>query len=89
MSGLRVVRWGTERLRVGPWRGDERLAYLAPVAETPPATPGLVNHCCRILADEGFDTAVTGALGASEQRGFIEAGFAVREELHLLSRPLD
>lgn len=89
MSGLRVIRWGTERLRVGPWRGDDRLAYLAPVAETPPATPGLVNHCCDVLAGEGYRAVVTGALGRGEQQGFLLAGFAVREELHLLSRPLD
>ncbi len=88
MSGLRVVRWGTERLRVGPWRGDARLAYLAPVAETPPATAGLVRYCCGVLAGQGYVEVVTGALGQSEQRGFLEAGFAVREELHLLSRPL-
>ncbi len=88
MSGLRVVRWGTERLRVGPWRGDARLAYLAPVAETPPATAGLVRYCCGVLSEQGYVEVVTGALGQSEQRGFLEAGFAVREELHLLSRPL-
>ncbi len=64
------------------------MAYLAPVAETPPATVGLVRYCCRVLADEGYVEVVTGALGQGEQRGFLEAGFAVREELHLLSRPL-
>ena len=88
VSELRVIRWGTERLRVGPWRGDDRLAYLAPMAETPPATAGLVRYCCSVLADEGYVEVVTGALGLGEQRGFREAGFAVREELHLLSRPL-
>lgn len=88
MSGLRVVRWGTERLRVGPWRGNARLAYVAPMAETPPASSGVVRYCCSVLAEQGYVEVVTGALGAHEQRGFREAGFAVREELHLLSRPL-
>lgn len=88
MSGLRVVRWGTERLRVGPWRGNARLAYVAPVAETPPASAGIVQYCCGVLADQGYVEVVTGALGPSEQLGFREAGFGVREELHLLSRPL-
>ena len=88
MSGLRVVRWGTERLRVGPWRGDARLAYVAPLAETPAASAGMVRYCCSVLAEQGYVEVVTGALGANEQRGFLEAGFAVREALHLLSRPL-
>lgn len=89
MPGLRVVRWGTERLRVGPWRGDERLAYVAPVAETPPASASMVRHCCEILAGQGYLEVVTGALGVPEQQGFLTAGFEVREELHLLSRHLD
>lgn len=88
MPGLRVVRWGTERLRVGPWRGDPRLAYVVPVAETPPASAGLVRYCCGLLAEQGYEEVVTGALGANEQMGFRQAGFALREELHLLSRPL-
>ncbi len=89
MPGLRVVRWGTERLRVGPWRGDQRLAYVAPVAETPPASAGMVQRCCEVLASQGYLEAVTGALGVAEQQGFLAAGFHVREELHLLSRHLD
>ncbi len=89
MPGLRVVRWGTERLRVGPWRGDQYLAYVAPLAETPPASTLIVRRCCEVLARQGYVEAVTGALGAAEQRGFLAAGFEVREELHLLSRHLD
>lgn len=73
---------------MGPWRGDARLAYVAPVAETPPASAGVVRYCCGVLAEQGYVEVVTGALGVGEQRGFREAGFAVREELHLLSRPL-
>ncbi len=88
MPGLRVVRWGTERLRVGPWRGDDRRAYVAPVAETPPASVAMVRRCCEVLADQGYLEVVTGALGRPEQRGFLDAGFEVREELHLLSRDL-
>lgn len=88
MSGLRVVRCGTERLRVGPWRGDDALAYVAPVAETPPVSAAMVRHCCEVLAGRGYTEVVTGALGNQEQRGFLECGFDVREQLHLLSRHL-
>ncbi|MFP5375959.1 MAG: hypothetical protein ACLGIO_04140, partial [Acidimicrobiia bacterium] len=88
MPGLRVVRWGAERVRVGSWRGDDALAYLAPVAETPPASVAMVRHCCALLAGQGYREVVTGALGWREQQGFLQAGFEVREELHLLSRAL-
>lgn len=88
MPGLRVVRWGAERIRIGSWRGDDGLAYVAPVAETPPASASMVRHCCAMLAGQGYTEVVTGALGWREQRGFLQAGFEVREELHLLSRSL-
>lgn len=88
MPGLRVVRWGTERVRVGSWRGDHGLAYVAPVAETPSVSVAMVRHCCALLAKLGYTEVVTGALGWREQRGFLLAGFEVREELHLLSRGL-
>lgn len=73
---------------MGPWRGDHRLAYVAPMADTPPVSGAMVRHCCSVLADHGYVEVVTGALGHREQCGFLEAGFAVREQLHLLSRDL-
>jgi len=36
----------------------------------------------------GYETAITAALGPAESRGFIEAGFEVRERLHLLAHDL-
>ncbi|MBW3576001.1 MAG: GNAT family N-acetyltransferase [Actinobacteria bacterium] len=89
MPGLRVVRLGPERLRMGPWRGDARVACLAPVADTPGPTPAMVEHCCDMLVRQGFGEVVTAALSIHEQRGFLLSGFDVREELHLLSRALD
>ena len=44
----------------------------------------MVHHACAVLADRGYADVVTGALSAYEQRGFLDAGFTVREELHLL-----
>lgn len=88
MPGLRVVRRGAERLRVGSWRGDHGMAYVAPVAETPPVSGSMVRHCCDVLAAQGYTEVVTGALGGPEQQGFLASGFEVREELHLLSRHL-
>ena len=35
-SRLDTVQWGADRLRVGPWRGDHHIAYIAPT----PGRPG-------------------------------------------------
>jgi ribosomal protein S18 acetylase RimI-like enzyme len=83
-----LVRWGADRLRVGPWRGDARIAYVAPLADGAPATADAARRCCDVLAGRGFRQIITAALGPAESRGFIEAGFDVRERLHLLAHDL-
>lgn len=85
---LDLVRWGTDRLRVGSWRGDARTAYIAPLADGAPAAVDAVRRCCSVLGERGYATAITAALGPAESRGFIEAGFEVRERLHLLAHDL-
>ena len=85
---LDLVRWGADRLRVGPWRGDAQIAYIAPLADGAPATVDAVRRCCEVLSGRGFREVITAALGPAESRGFIEAGFHVRERLHLLAHEL-
>ena len=88
MSSLDVVRHGGERLRAGSWRGDRRVAYLLPVTEAPPPSADAVRHCLALLARRGYVEVVTGALTPREQHGFLDAGFGVREHLHLLVHDL-
>jgi ribosomal-protein-alanine N-acetyltransferase len=85
---LDLVRWGADRLRVGPWRGDTQIAYVAPLADGAPAAADAVRRCCSVLTDRGYRAVITAALGPAESRGFIEAGFEVRERLHLLALDL-
>ncbi|MEA3020848.1 MAG: hypothetical protein QOI47_2372 [Actinomycetota bacterium] len=83
-----VVRCGHERLRVGPWRGDHRIAFIAPVGDATPPTVAMVEHACGVLEGHGYERALTGALAEREQRGFVAAGFEPHEQLHLLSHDL-
>lgn len=85
---LDLVRWGADRLRVGAWRGDARVAYIAPLADGAPATVESVRRCCEVLSGRGFREVITAALGPAESKGFIEAGFSARERLHLLAHDL-
>ena len=82
------MRWGAGRIRVGPWRGDDRIAYLAPVGDGPAPTPDVVRRAVASLAGRGYQQAVTAALGPLEAQGFLLAGFEVHERLHLLARDL-
>jgi ribosomal-protein-alanine N-acetyltransferase len=83
-----VIRLGDERARTGPWRGDRHVALLTPVPEAPVPSAAFVRRCLGVLADRGYRRVVTGALSPAEQTGFLQAGFTVVEELHLLSHDM-
>ena len=83
-----VIRWGAERARCTPWRGDGSLAHLAPASDSQILSTGFVRHCLGRLAGEGYAGVVTSALAPPEQAGFIDAGFGVEQRLHLLAHDL-
>jgi ribosomal protein S18 acetylase RimI-like enzyme len=83
-----VIRIGREQVRTGPWRGDHRVAYLAPTAQQPAPSAEFIRRCLDMLAQRGFSRVVTGALSPLEQTGFLAAGFQVEERLHLLGHDL-
>ena len=84
----RVIRWGSQRARTGPWRGDRRVAFLTPLPDAPVPSAEFVRRCLATLAERGFERVVTGALAPDEQPGFLSAGFEVSEHLHLLAHDL-
>lgn len=88
MSRPDLRRYGADRLRVGPWRGDARVAYVAPAPDAPPPTTDALRRCLDELAGAGYAEVVTGALAPGEQAAFAAAGFEVRERLHLLAHDL-
>jgi ribosomal protein S18 acetylase RimI-like enzyme len=87
VRGVDEVRRGSERLRVGAWRGDGSVAYVAPVTDRPPSS-ALVRHACVVLAERGYREVLTAALAEPERAGFLAAGFEVRDSLHLLAHDL-
>ena len=88
MTRLDTAQWGADRLRVGPWRGDHRIAYLAPTPGRPPDVAA-IRECVANLRGQGYVSVLTSALSPSEQRPFLSSGFNVHEHLHLLRHPLD
>jgi ribosomal protein S18 acetylase RimI-like enzyme len=58
------------------------------LADGAPAAVDAVRRCCDLLGGRGYREVITAALGPVESRGFIEAGFHVRERLHLLAHDL-
>jgi ribosomal protein S18 acetylase RimI-like enzyme len=85
---LDVIRWGRERARTGPWRGDRQTAQLVPLPETAPLSAEFVRRALTVLSDRGYRHVVTAALSEGECAGFLTAGFEVAEGLHLLVHDL-
>jgi ribosomal protein S18 acetylase RimI-like enzyme len=83
-----VIKWGSERARAGPWRGDREVAYLSPLADAPVPSAAFVRRCLDQLAARGYCRVVTGALSPAESSGFLAAGFEISEQLHLLAHDL-
>lgn len=82
------ARWGGGRIRVGPWHGDGKVAYVAPIGDGRAPAPAEVRSTCERLARTGYAEVVTAAVGPVEAHGFLLAGFEVHERLHLLGREL-
>ncbi|MBO0728798.1 MAG: GNAT family N-acetyltransferase [Acidimicrobiaceae bacterium] len=83
-ASANVLRFGRERARTGPWRGAPDVAFLAPMADSPPPSVEFLHRCLDTLAARGYRRVVTGALSPVEQVGFLAAGFDIHEHLHLL-----
>ena len=69
--------------RVAPWRGQREVAHLV-LAEGSPPPRSEVDECLVRLRRAGYQAIVTSALTAADSLPFVDAGFGVRERLHLL-----
>jgi ribosomal protein S18 acetylase RimI-like enzyme len=85
LASADVIRWGRERARTGPWRGEREVAFITPVPDAPVPSAEFLGRCLNTLAARGYRRVVTGALSPLEQAGFLAAGFGVEERLHLLA----
>jgi ribosomal-protein-alanine N-acetyltransferase len=60
------------------------VAFINPDPDAPLPSAEFLRRCLDTLAARGYRRVVTGALSPLEQAGFLAAGFAVQERLHLL-----
>jgi ribosomal protein S18 acetylase RimI-like enzyme len=82
-----TLRWRGGWARLGSWRGRADVAYLSVGADRPP-TPEIVDRCLGMLRGRGYSAVVTSALASADALPFLDAGFSVRERLHLLAHPM-
>ncbi len=72
---------------MAPWRGRNDVAHLVLAEGTPPPR-SQVEECVERLRRAGYTAIVTSALTAGDSLPFVDAGFGMRERLHLLEHSL-
>lgn len=84
MTATDTVSADGVRIRVRAWRArpDTAECQAAPAGAAVP--PHLVRSALDTARERGYRLAVTPALPPSEWRPYVDAGFEVRERLHLL-----
>ncbi len=70
-----------------PWRGQREVAHLVLAEGSPPDRTAVEDSLVR-LRRSGYTAVVTSALTAADSLPFVDAGFEVRERLHLLEHDL-
>jgi ribosomal protein S18 acetylase RimI-like enzyme len=74
--------------RATAWRGHDDVAHLV-LGERVPTDPEVIASCLAALARAGYRSVVTSAVAPADALPFVDAGFDVRERLHLLEHDLD
>ncbi len=83
-----TLRWRGGWARIGPFRSNADVARLTMGADEPPS-PSVIERCLGEAQARSYKMVVTNALSAADALPFVDAGFAVRERLHLLAHDLD
>ena len=73
--------------RAAPWRGHADIAHLV-LGERVPSDPSVIDSCLNALRRSGYTTVVTTAMPPGDALPFVDAGFEMRERLHLLEHDL-
>jgi ribosomal protein S18 acetylase RimI-like enzyme len=84
---VHTLRWPGGWARIGPFRPNADVARLTMGIDAPPS-PNVVERCLGLMQARRYKAVVTNALSPADSLPFVDAGFAVRERLHLLAHDL-
>ena len=82
-----TLRFGDSWARIAPWRGGGAAAHLV-VGPDVGVSPAVIQCCVDRARTSGYDSVLTSAVSPAESGVFVDAGFEIRERLHLLALDL-
>ncbi len=82
-----TLRWRGGWARIGPFRSNGDVARLTMGVDAPPSA-SVIERCLGEAQSRSYKAVVTNALSAADSAPFVDAGFSVRERLHLLAHDL-
>ena len=84
---VQTLRWRGGWARIAPWMQHAEIAHLTVAADAPPDASA-IERCLAAMRAGAYEGVVTSALSPAHSLAFVDAGFAVRERLHLLVHDL-
>jgi len=88
MASRNMVYVGRDRVQIGTWKSTPTVANLIPFPARQALPLDAVFTTLREAAGHGYTSAYTAALAPNQAEPFLQAGFTLFEELHLLRRSL-
>lgn len=85
---VQTLRWRGGWARIAPWMQHAEIAPLTVAAGAPPDASA-IERCLAAMRAGAYEAVVTSALSPAHSLALVDAGFAVRERLHLLAHELD
>lgn len=85
---VQTLRWRGGWARIAPWMQHAEIAHLTVAAGAPPDASAIAR-CLASMRAGSYQAVVTSALTPAHSSTFVDAGFDVRERLHLLAHDLD
>ena len=85
----RIVHHGRDRVQISGWKSRDDVANLVPFPSGDRLAVDTVRRAIDSARESGYRRAYTAAMSPTQAVPFVEGGFELVEELHLLERHLD